>query len=107
MWAHHSRRRIALDILEFFLITTKVISTSEVMDYFTKWPRAIPIPDRKPRLWLKNSYEVSGYGVPMILHSDQRCNFNSALFAELQAFGSLRPDDRDLHPESDGMDREI
>ncbi|GBM52960.1 Retrovirus-related Pol polyprotein from transposon 412 [Araneus ventricosus] len=78
--------RMALDILGPFPVTTKgnryVLA---LMDYFTKWPEAIPIPDQEAltvaeelvRSW------ISCYGMPMILHSDQGTNFNSALFTEL------------------------
>ncbi|GBM15601.1 hypothetical protein AVEN_95241-1 [Araneus ventricosus] len=72
---------------------------------FSKWPEAIPIQIRKPRLWLKNLFEHgSRYGVPMILHSDQGTNFNSALFTELcKLLGILKTRTTALHPESDGM----
>ncbi|GBN46994.1 Transposon Ty3-G Gag-Pol polyprotein [Araneus ventricosus] len=78
--------RMALDILGPLPVTTKGNRYVLVlMDYFTKWPEAIPIPDQEAstvaeelvRAW------ISRYGVPMILHSDQGTNFNSALFTEL------------------------
>ncbi|GBM18137.1 Retrovirus-related Pol polyprotein from transposon 297 [Araneus ventricosus] len=47
---------------------------------------------------------ISRYGVPMILHSDQDTNFNSALFTELcKLLGILKTRTTALHPESDGM----
>ncbi|GBO32566.1 Retrovirus-related Pol polyprotein from transposon 297 [Araneus ventricosus] len=47
---------------------------------------------------------ISRYGVPMILHSDQGTNFNSALFTELcKLLGILKTRTTALHPESDGM----
>ncbi|GBN23810.1 hypothetical protein AVEN_54963-1 [Araneus ventricosus] len=78
--------RMALDILGPFPVTTKGNQSVLVLiDYFTKWPEAIPIPDEETatvseelvRRW------ISYYGVPMILHSDQETNMNSALFTEL------------------------
>ncbi|GBN64392.1 hypothetical protein AVEN_67941-1 [Araneus ventricosus] len=46
----------------------------------------------------------SRYGVPMILHSAQGTNFNSALFTELcKVLGILKARTTALHPESDGM----
>ncbi|GBM98025.1 Retrovirus-related Pol polyprotein from transposon 412 [Araneus ventricosus] len=78
--------RMALDILGPLPVTTKGNRYVLVlMDYFTKWPEAIPIPDQEAstvaeelvRAW------ISQYGVPMILHSDQGTNFNSDHFTEL------------------------
>ncbi|GBM74575.1 hypothetical protein AVEN_151027-1 [Araneus ventricosus] len=76
------------------------------MDYFTKWPEAIPIPDQEAstvaeelvRTW------ISRYGVPTILYSDQGTHFNSALFTELwKLLGILKTRATALHPESYGM----
>ncbi|GBN85459.1 Transposon Ty3-I Gag-Pol polyprotein [Araneus ventricosus] len=99
--------RMALDILGPLTVTTKGNRYVLVlMDYFTKWPEAIPIPDQEAstvaeelvRAW------ISRYGVPMILHSVQGTNFNSALFTELcKLLGILKTRTTALHPESDGM----
>ncbi|GBL74067.1 hypothetical protein AVEN_230973-1 [Araneus ventricosus] len=78
--------RMALDILRHFPVTTKGYRYVLVlMDYFSKWSEAIPIPDQEAstvaeelvRTW------ISRYGVPMILLSDQGTNFNSAFLTEL------------------------
>ncbi|GBN37554.1 Retrovirus-related Pol polyprotein from transposon 297 [Araneus ventricosus] len=99
--------RMALNILGPLPVTTKGNRYVLVlMDYFTKWPEAIPIPDQEAstvaeelvRAW------ISRYGVPMILHSDQGTNFNSTLFTELcKLLGILKTRTTALHPESDGM----
>ncbi|GBM91368.1 hypothetical protein AVEN_201343-1 [Araneus ventricosus] len=76
------------------------------MDYFTKWPEAIPIPDQEASSVSEELVRtfISRYGVPMILHSDQGSNFNSALFTELCKFlGILKTQTTELHPESDGI----
>ncbi|KAF8785983.1 Retrovirus-related Pol polyprotein like [Argiope bruennichi] len=96
--------RIALDILGSFPVTTKGNNYALVlMGYFTKWPEAIPIPDQEAstvagelvRRW------ISCYDVPMILHSDQGTNFNSALFTELcKLLGIEKIQTTALHPES-------
>ncbi|GBM89897.1 hypothetical protein AVEN_172172-1 [Araneus ventricosus] len=71
---------MALDILGPLPVTTKGNRYVLVlMDYFTKWPEAIPIPDQEAstvadelvRAW------ISRYGVPMILHSDQEARLES------------------------------
>ncbi|GBM09461.1 Retrovirus-related Pol polyprotein from transposon 412, partial [Araneus ventricosus] len=99
--------RMALDILGSFPVTTKGNRYVLVlMDYFTKWPEAIPIPDQEASTVAEELVRswISGYGVPMILHSDQGTNFNSALFTELcKLLGILKTRTTALHPESDGM----
>ncbi|GBM39276.1 Transposon Ty3-I Gag-Pol polyprotein [Araneus ventricosus] len=99
--------RIALDILGPFPVTTKGNRYVLVlMDYFTKWPEAIPIPDQEASTVAEELVRswISCYGVPMILHSDKGTNFNSALFTELcKLLGILKARTSALHPESDGM----
>ncbi|GBO46058.1 hypothetical protein AVEN_8792-1 [Araneus ventricosus] len=93
------------DILGPFPVTTKCNRYVPVlMDYFTKWPEGIPdqeastVAEEFVRSW------ISCYGVPMILHSDQGTNFNSALLTELcKRLGILKSRTTVLHPESDEM----
>ncbi|GBM75402.1 Transposon Ty3-I Gag-Pol polyprotein, partial [Araneus ventricosus] len=99
--------RMALDILGPFPVTTKGNRYVLVlMGYFTKWPEAIPFPDQEASTVAEELVRswISGYGVPMILHSDQGTNFNSALFTELcKLLGILKTRTTSLHPESDGL----
>lgn len=47
---------------------------------------------------------VSQYGVPMILHSDQGRNFESAVFQEMcELLGIKKTKTTPYHPQSDGM----
>ncbi|GBM00130.1 Retrovirus-related Pol polyprotein from transposon 412 [Araneus ventricosus] len=98
---------MALDILGPLPVTTKGNRYVLVlMDYFTKWPEVIPIPDQEASTLAEELVRawISRYGVPMILHSDQGTNFNSALFTELcKLLGILKTLTTALHPESDGM----
>ncbi|GBM62525.1 hypothetical protein AVEN_157721-1 [Araneus ventricosus] len=98
---------MALDILGPFPVTTKGNRYVLVlMDYFTRWPEAIPIPDQEASTVAEELVRswISCYDVPMILHSDQSTNFNSALFTKLSEFwGILKTRTTVLHPESDGM----
>ncbi|GBN43254.1 hypothetical protein AVEN_257929-1 [Araneus ventricosus] len=98
---------MALDILGPFPVTTKGNRHVLVlMDYFTKWPEAIPIPDQEASTVAEELVRswISCYGVPMILHSDQGTNFNSALFTEIcKLLGILKTRTTALHPESDAM----
>ena len=81
--------RIALDILGPLPRTSdgnKYILV--VIDYFSKWPEAFPIPDQEAttvaevlvREW------ISRYGTPLQLHSDRGTNFTSAVFKGLCQF---------------------
>ncbi|GBM08889.1 hypothetical protein AVEN_57437-1 [Araneus ventricosus] len=76
------------------------------MYYFTKRPKAIPIPDQEAstvsdelvRTWIWH------YGVPMILYSDQGTNYNFVLLIELsKLLRFLKTRTTALHPETDGM----
>ncbi|GFV73827.1 retrovirus-related Pol polyprotein from transposon 412 [Trichonephila clavipes] len=56
-----------------------------VMDYFTKWPEAYPIPDQEASAVAEVLVQhwISRFGVPLQLHSDQGRNFNSAVCKRL------------------------
>ncbi|GBN99247.1 Retrovirus-related Pol polyprotein from transposon 412 [Araneus ventricosus] len=98
--------RMALGILGPSPVTTKGNRYVLVlMDYFTKWPEAIPIPYQEASIVAEELVRscISCYGVLMILHSDQGTNFNSALFTELcNRLGILKTRATTLYPESDG-----
>ena len=56
-----------------------------VMDYYTKWPEAYPLPNQEATTVarvLVNEF-VCRYGVPLELHSDQGRNFESKVFREM------------------------
>ena len=99
--------RIALDILGPLPRTTdgnKYILV--VMDYFTKWPEAYSIPDQEAttvaEILLQNW--ISRFGVPLLIHSDQGTNFNSAVFTKFcELLGMEKTRTTPLHPQSDGM----
>lgn len=55
-----------------------------VMDYFTKWAEAFPVPDQTAVATanvLLN--EITRYGCPLIIHSNQGRNYESCIFKEL------------------------
>lgn len=77
-----------------------------VMDYFTKWPEAIAIPDQTAETVAEACIEhvFSRFGAPMQLHSDQGRNFEAAVFQEtMRLFGIDKTRTTALHPQSDGM----
>ncbi|GFV80177.1 retrovirus-related Pol polyprotein from transposon 412 [Trichonephila clavipes] len=77
-----------------------------VMDYFTKWSEAYPIPDQEASTVAEVLVQhwISRFGVPLQLHSDQGRNFNSAIckrLCEILAINKTRT--TALNPQSDGM----
>ena len=58
-----------------------------MVDYFTKYPEAVPLPDRRATTVAKAIYGewICRHGVIEILHSDQTQEFESDLIAELCA----------------------
>ncbi|UYV82560.1 K02A2.6-like, partial [Cordylochernes scorpioides] len=77
-----------------------------IMDYFTKWPVAVPIPDQEASTVSEALLQdwVCIFGVPRILHSDQGRNFESNIFQELcRRLGIEKTRNTPLHPQSDGM----
>ena len=76
------------------------------MDYFTKWPEAIAVPNQEAetiaRALVDNFF--SRFGVPDELHSDQGRNFESKVFrACCNLLGIKKTRTTPLRPQSDGM----
>ena len=77
-----------------------------VADYFTKWPEVFAIKDQKATTVARVLFDevVSRFGVPLILHSDQGRNFESAIIKELCALlGVKKSRTTPYHPQSDGL----
>jgi transposase InsO family protein len=77
-----------------------------VMDYFSKWPEAYPLPNQETRTIADAVVQnwISRYGVPMEVNTDQGRNFESVVFQELcQLLGINKTRTTPLHPQSDGM----
>ena len=99
--------RLALDILGPLPVTdlgNKYILI--VADYFSKQVEAFPIPDQEAQtvasLLVKDV--VCWFGAPVLIHSDQGRNFESALFTEMcQLLGMKKTRTTAYHPESDGI----
>ncbi|GFX20850.1 retrovirus-related Pol polyprotein from transposon 412 [Trichonephila clavipes] len=77
-----------------------------VLDYFSKWPEAYPIPDQEASTVAEVLVQhwISRFGVPLQLHSDQGRNFDSTVYkrlCEILAIDNTRT--TALHPQSDGM----
>ncbi|GFU98817.1 hypothetical protein TNCV_2308411 [Trichonephila clavipes] len=77
-----------------------------VMDYFTKWPEAYPIPDQEASIVAEVLVQhwISRFGVPLQLHSNQGRNFESAVCKRLcEIFSIDKTRTTALYPQSDGM----
>ena len=98
---------IALDVLGPLTLTeqgNKYILV--VADYFSKWTEAFPMPDQESSTvadFLVKEF-ISRFGVPLLIHSDQGRNFESALFFEIcHLLGMKKTRTMPYHPQSDGM----
>ena len=79
----------AIDILQVPLSTHNNKYLLVIQDYFTKWADAIPLQNQRAATTSAEMVEVfCTYGIPDIVHSDQRRNFESTIFHQtLKAFG--------------------
>ncbi|GFW97289.1 retrovirus-related Pol polyprotein from transposon 412 [Trichonephila clavipes] len=98
--------RIAFDILGPLPRSSDGNNILVVMDYFTKWPDAYPIPDQEASTVTEVLVQhwISRFGVSLQLHSDKGRNFDSAVckrLCEVLAIDKTRT--TALHPQSDGM----
>ena len=76
-----------------------------IADYFTKWTEAFPLQHQEAPTVAEVIVKevVSRFGVPLSLHSDQGCNFESAVFSEMCSLLGIKKTTTSLHPQSDGM----
>ena len=99
--------RIAIDVLGPLPMTeagNKYILI--IANYFTKWVEAFPLPNQEAKTVADKLINevICRFGVPLIIHSDQGRNFESALFAEVcQLLDIQKTPTTPYHPQSDGM----
>ena len=96
---------LAIDILEVPVSAKNNRYLLVIMDYFTKWAEAVPLPDQKAKSISNAIIKLcSSFGIPDVIHSDQGRNFESCLFREmLTAFGIEKSRTTAYHPQGDGM----
>ena len=99
--------RIAVDISGPFPTTesgNKYIMVA--MDYFSKWPEVVPMPNQEAVTVAEALVEnvIARHGVPLELHTDQGRNFESEVWIQLmRVLGIRKTRTTPLHPQSDGM----
>ena len=77
-----------------------------IVDRFTRWPVAIPIPDMNAETVIDNfTYGwIAHYGVPEVVTTDRGSQFSSTIFTQLlKNWGTKHIQTTAYHPESNGM----
>ena len=77
-----------------------------IADYFTKWVEAYPMVNQEAGTIAELLVQefISRFGMPLIIHTDQGRNFESALFAEMcKLLDIQKTRTTPYHPQSDGM----
>ena len=98
--------RVAVDVMGPFKETIRGNHFVIVIDYFTKWMEAYPVPNHTAETVATTLVDnfFSRFGIPQTLHSDQGRDFESKLF---QAVCHILDIDKTCtkpwHPQSDGM----
>lgn len=97
--------RLAIDITEMPLSSRGNKYALVLMDYFSKFVYAFPMPDQTTETVAGNLLRVvMQQGVPERLHSDQGRQFESAVFGELcKRLGITKTRTSPYRPQSDGM----
>ena len=76
-----------------------------VIDRFTRWPEAIPLPDAKTATCVKAliRHWISRFGIPADITSDRGAQFTSSLWAELgSTLGIHMQQTTAYHPQANG-----
>ncbi|CAB0007774.1 unnamed protein product, partial [Nesidiocoris tenuis] len=99
--------RMGVDILGPFPKTARGNKFVLVaVDYFTKWPEAIALPNQEAGTVAEALVEnvFSRVGVPLEIHTDQGRNFESVLVQEVaRVLGFQKTRSTPLHPQSGGL----
>ena len=96
---------VAVDILKVPVLYCNNRYLLVIQDYFTKWAKAVPIPNQTAARITKELVKVfMTLGVANIPHSDQGRNFESAILRQtLDAFGVMKSRTTAYHSQGDGM----
>ncbi|VDN28194.1 unnamed protein product [Dibothriocephalus latus] len=98
---------IGLDIIgPLFETTKKNCFILVVVDYFTKWCKAILLPDRESPTIAATLIDnwIARYGAPYVIHTDQGAGFESRLFRALcHLLGIAKTRSSPFHPAVNGQ----
>jgi len=97
---------VTMDILSGLPIASDGAKFLLVVDAFTKWVEAYPLPDQEAVTYITAVYNgmFSRFGLPRQLHTDQGRNFESQLVTELcNITGVYKTRTTAFHPRSDGL----
>ena len=100
--------RVGVDVLTLHVPLTNSDNRYAVlfMDYLTKWPEVIPVPDHKAetiaRLLVKHVF--CKHGVPTELLSDREADFMSNVMKKVCKLAGIKKlNTTNYHPQTDGM----
>ena len=75
-----------------------------MVDCFSRWTEACPLPDKTAHSVAFFNHVVCRFGMPIVIHSDQGREFENKIMQELCILcGSHKTRTTPYHPESDGM----
>ena len=102
----HRWDRVAMDLLDISVTTVKGNRYVLVMDCFSRWTEACPLPDKTALAVADAFFQhiVCRFGMPMVIHLDQGREFENKVMQELCLLcGSHETRMTPYHPESDGL----
>ncbi|GBN95167.1 Retrovirus-related Pol polyprotein from transposon opus [Araneus ventricosus] len=77
-----------------------------IIDRFSRWPEAIPIPDMRAKTICRAIFDtwISRFGCPSVVTSDQRSQLRSSMFVEFtRMLGTQKIKTTPYHPISNGI----
>ena len=102
----HRWDRVAMDLLDMFVTTAKGNRYVLMMDCFSRWTEACPLPDKTALAVADAFFQhiVCRFGMPAVIHSDQGWEFENKVIQELCLLcGAHKTRTTLYHPESDGL----
>ena len=98
--------RVGVDVIQFPRSHSGNLYAVVFMDYLTKWPEVLPVPDQSAATIAKLLVEeiVSRHGVPSEVLSDRGRAFLSGLMKEVETLlGFHKVNTSAYHPQTDGL----